>query len=143
MARRVRVDPMGFAEKWGRRLKGSTQDIRAGVEAVTESPTQLAASKADKMRANVLASIDSGKWQRGLQRVDLPTWKRLTLDKGLGRIGAGVDGATGKMQSFASELLPHIARLQQELDTMPDATIEDSITRMTHFVRGMSQFSRK
>lgn len=143
MARRVRVDPSQAAEKWGRRLSGATEDIRRGVNAVTEAPTAQAAEKAEKMRAGINAAIDSGKWQRGLRRIDLPTWQRMTLEKGLGRIAAGVSGAQPKMREFFAEVLPYISGVQSELESMPDVTLEDSISRMTHYIRRMAEFQRR
>ena len=60
-----------FQEKHARRLKASTEDMRKGVEKITESPTAAAAAKQDKMRNNILESIDNGKWANGLKRVTL------------------------------------------------------------------------
>ena len=67
----ARLTPEQAQEKHARRLKGSIEDIRLGVERVTTSPTQLAAAKQDKMKMRLLASIDSGKWSAGLKRVSL------------------------------------------------------------------------
>jgi len=130
------------AEKWNRRLKGSTQDIEAGVQAVSESPTAKAARKADKMRAKVVESIDSGKWASGLNRVTLEDWKNKTTRKGIPRIAQGADEAVPKMQAFMGELLPHIEAVKAEVAGMPDMTLEDSLNRMNTFIRGMSRFRR-
>jgi len=132
-----------FQEKHNRRLKAATDDMRAGVERVTESPTAKAANKADKMRANVVKAIDSGKWAAGLNRVTLDDWKGKMINKGVGRVAAGIDEAADKVEAFASELLPYQDRLKSEIDRMPDVTLEDNINRMTTFVRGMSKFTRK
>jgi len=131
-----------FQEKHNRRLKAATDDMRAGVERVTESPTAKAAKKADKMRANVVASIDNGKWAAGLNRVTLDDWKSKMINKGVGRVAAGIDEAAAKVESFASELLPHIDKVKSEIERLPDVTLEDNIQRMTTFIRGMSKFKR-
>ena len=62
-------------EKHARRLKGSIEDMRAGIERVTASPTAAAAAKQDKMKAKINAAIDSGKWAAGLRSVSLEEWK--------------------------------------------------------------------
>lgn len=130
------------AEKWNRRLKGATQDIEAGISAVSEAPTQLAARKVDKMRHNILEAIDSGKVTDGLNRVSLEEWKTKTIRKGVPRIAQGADEAQGKVQAFMGELLPHIDNVKSQIDGMPDMTLEDSINRATTFMRGMAQFRR-
>jgi len=132
-----------FQEKHARRLKAATEDMRKGVEAVTESPTAKAAKKADKMRANITASIDSGKWAAGLNRVSLEDWKSKMINKGVGRVAAGIDEAAPKVEAFAAQLLPHIDQGVTTINKLPDVTLEDSINRMTTFVRHMAKFTRK
>ena len=138
----ARVTPEEFADKYARRLKGSISDIKAGVERVTESPTEKAARKADKMKARLVESIDSGKWQAGLKRVTLDEWKDKMINKGLNRISAGVDASKGKVTEFASQLLPHIDAGVEKIKNMPDLTLEDSINRMSEFIRHMSKFRK-
>jgi len=132
-----------FQEKHARRLKASTEDMRKGVEKITESPTAAAAAKQDKMRNNILESIDNGKWANGLKRVTLEEWKSKMINKGIGRVAGGIDGAKDKVIAFASELLPHIDAGQSKVKKMSDVTLEDNITRMTTFIRHMSEFKRK
>jgi hypothetical protein len=132
-----------FQEKHARRLKGAVDDMRKGIEGVTQSPTGKAAGKVDKMRTNIVASIDSGKWAAGLNRVTLEEWKDKMINKGLNRVAGGIDGASAKVTAFASELLPHIDRGVDSIKKMPDTTLEDNIGRMTTFIRHMSKFKRK
>ena len=138
----AKLTPAQFREKHNRRLKAATEDMRLGVENVTESPTEKAALKADKMRAEIVRSIDSGKWAAGLRRVSLNDWKTAMLDKGLGRVAAGIDAAGPKVEAFASELLPHIDTGVTAVSKLPDVTLEDSINRMTTFIRHMAKFKR-
>ena len=139
----ARVTPEEFQEKHARRLKGASEDMRRGVERVTESPTLKAAAKKDKMRAGVNAAIDSGKWERGLKRVTLEDWKGQMINVGIGRVAAGIDAAAPKVVAFAGELLPHIDRVKGELTKLPDLTLDDNINRMTTFIRGMAKFQRR
>lgn len=138
----AKVTAEEFQEKHARRLKGSVEDIRRGVERVTEAPTIKAAAKKDKMKANLNAALDNGKWERGLKRVTLEDWKGQMVNKGIGRIATGIDGAAPKVVKFAAELLPFIDGVQNQVKKMPDITLEDSISRMTTFVRGMAKFKR-
>lgn len=139
----VRVTPEEFADKHARRLKGAVEDIRSGIERVTVAPTAKAAEKQDKMLQNLQQAVSSGKWASRLRRVSLEDWKRQALTKGIGRIAAGVDESRGKMVEFGQELLAYENSLLSQVEKMPDLTLEDSISRMTTWIRGMSKFSRK
>lgn len=139
----ARVTPDEFVEKQSRRLKGAVDDMRRGIERVSSSPTAMAANKKDKMRSGVNAAIDSGKWERGLRRVTLDDWKSKMINKGLGRVATGIDEAAPKVRAFAADVLPYIDNLKATVDKMPDTTLEDSINRMTTFIRGMAKFQRK
>lgn len=139
----ARLTPKEAQEKHARRLKGAVEDMRLGVEKVTEAPTKKAAAKKEKMRANLMSAIDSGKWERGLGRVTLEDWKDKMINKGIGRVAAGVDGAAVKVEGFYAEVFPFIDAEKRKLETMPDVTLEDNINRMTTFIRGMAKFTRK
>jgi hypothetical protein len=139
----AKLTPAEFQEKHARRLKAAVDDMRRGIEGVSSAPTAKAAAKADKMRTNIVAAIDSGKWAAGLNRVSLEEWKRKMIDKGLNRVAGGIDGAAEKTTAFAAELLPHIDRGIEAVKKLPDTTLEDNINRMTTFIRHMSKFKRK
>lgn len=138
----ARLTPTQFADKQATRLKGAAQEIRAGIEAVTEAPTRKAAMKKEKFRQNLNAAIDSGRWERNLNAVTVEDWKDAMLNKGVGRISAGIDGARGKVIAFAEKLLPFQDSLRKDVEKMPDLTLEDRINRATQFMRGMSKFKK-
>lgn len=131
-----------FQEKHARRLKQSVEDIRKGIERVTENPCDKAAAKQDKMLTNLTAAVQSGKWAAGLKRVPLEKWKKQARDVGVNRIAAGIDAAKEKTIAFAEQLLPHIDRGQEKIKSMPDVTLDDNINRMVSFVRHMGEFKR-
>jgi len=139
----AKLTPREAQEKHARRLKGATEDIRRGVQKVTEAPGVKAAAKEEKMRANLLAALDSGKWKNRVAAVPLEEWKDKMLNKGVGRIAAGVDEAAGDIENFFGELFEHQDGLARDLENMPDLTLEDNINRMTQYVRGMAEFKRK
>ena len=139
----AKLTPKQAADKWGRRLSGATEDIREGVGRVTESPTEKAADKKDKFIARMTSTEVQDRWERQLRKVTLADWKKSMIDKGLSRISAGVSGASGKMEGFMSELLPAVDKAAEEVKRLPDLTLEDSINRMTTFIRKMSEFKFK
>jgi len=139
----AKVTPEQFADKHNRRTKAALEDMRAGVQGVTVSPTAKAAAKQEKMRSRLLEAIESGKWANGLKRVSLEEWKDKMLNVGVARVSSGLDANKEKVEQFAAELLPHIEAGQKAIEGMPDVTLEDSINRMTSFIRHMSKFKRK
>jgi len=138
-----KVTAAQFVEKHNRRTKAALQDMREGVQRVSEAPGVAAAAKADKMRANLIAALDNGKWQRRVAAVSLEDWKTAMIDKGVNRVAAGVDASAAKTRQFAEQLLSHQGGLMTKVEAMPDLTLEDSIARMTEWVRGMSTFEFK
>ena len=136
-------DAKKVAEKWSRRLKGAVEDIRTGVEETTKNPAEEAVKKKAKWVARMTSKEVQDKWERRLRRVTLEDWKNAMINKGLGRISAGVDEAQDDFEEFMGELLPHIEEGQKTIEKMPDVTLEDNIRRMETFVRHMAKFSRK
>jgi hypothetical protein len=135
----LKVTPTQYADKWGRRLKGSTTDIRQGVDRVTEAPGIAAAAKADKMLAGITEAINDGSWAAAVSGVSLADWRTATIDKGIGRIAAGVDGAMQAQVQMAEKLLAAVESVKTTVDAMPDTNLEDRIQRMVAFSRGMAE----
>ena len=131
------------AEKWARRTKAATEDVRQGVARVTEAPAQKAIAKLEKMLRNFEEAVRSGKVERGLARTTLADWQRSMTEIGIGRIASGVDNkGADKMASFAREFYPFLERIQAEIEGMPDTTLDDNINRMVTNVRRISEFKR-
>lgn len=136
----AKLTPKQAREKHARNLKASVPDIQIGVDAVSEAPGKKAAAQQEKMLANLTEAVRSGKWARRVEGVSLEDWKATMLNKGVGRIAAGIDGASEKVEAFFAQLFPYQDTLQAEIDRLPDLTLEDSIQRMTAWVRGMANF---
>ena len=94
------------------------------------------------MRTNLLAKIDDGTVERRLKEVTLDDWKQKASTTGVNRIAEGIDGAHNKQVAFYSKLFPAQDALIQQIDKMPDTSLEDNINRMTTFIRGMSKFRK-
>ena len=131
-----------FQEKHARRLTAAVPDVIKGIERVTENPCEKAASKKDKMLANLTAAVQDGSWEAGLRRVTLEEWKNKAKNIGAGRIAAGILGAKAKVISFAEVLLPHIDAGLAKIKGMSDITLEDNINKMTTFIRHMAEMKR-
>ena len=141
MAKTVRVNAAEFADKQATRLKSSINEIRMGINAVTENPMQKAADNDDKWILRLQES--RAKWKANTAAVTLDDWKTAAIHKGVDRIASGIDAARPKVIAFATRVIPYINNLLQTIDAMPDTTLEDSISRMTEFTRGMAKFSNE
>ena len=136
----AKVNASEFREKHARRLKASTADIQRGIERVTTAPGKLAALKADKMKAKIVESIDSGRWAKKVGAVSLSDWQTKAISKGIPRIASGIDAAKDKVEAFASRLLPAVDAAVAKVKNMPDLTLEDSINRASAYMREMAKF---
>ena len=135
--------PAQIAQKWARDLAASTETIRTGVEAVTESPTSKAAARSDAYLRGVQQAVADGKGQNGLNRVSLQHWKDDMLTKGLPRIASGASQAEPKFQAFMAEFMPHIEQGLRQLQSMPRGDLNQNIQRMVAMVQHNARFHRR
>jgi len=137
------MDAATVASKWQQNLSNSTTSITNGVNAVTVAPGQAAAAAQAKMRANVLAAIDSGKWAANVSAVPLAAWKTAMLQTGIPRIADGAQKGKAKMQSFLTNFLPYVANVQQQVRSMPSTTLQDRLNRMVANAQLLSQYKKQ
>lgn len=140
MAHITTMTPAQISEKWAKNLGASTASIRSGVEGVTVAPTEKAAMALPLLLANLTKAIESGKMERALRSVSLQDWQRAMIDKGIARIREGAVKAEPKFTRFMAQLLPHIERVQADVNRTPRGSLEDNIERMVTNVRGMAEF---
>lgn len=136
---KVTLSPSEITEKWKTRMKGAIPDIVRGVERVTASPMEKAAEKGDKMKANLVASIDNGTWGKRLRAVSLADWKTKTAAKVQERMSGGVEAATGKHEKFAGWLVNRVNTGLAKIKGMPDMTLEDSVARVRTMMTTMAE----
>ena len=135
----AKVNANEYAEKWGRRLKGSTEDIRRGINRVSVAPGEAAAAQIELMKANLMKSLEDGTWERNVRAVGLDEWKDKILNNGLQRIGAGVDAAQSKQVAMAEKLLAAVDASVEVVNRTPRGDLETNISRMTTFAREMNK----
>lgn len=138
----VKLNAAEIAEKWRRRAEAAATDYQKGTERVSESPTEKAAAKIVKFKANLIKAIDDGKWEKGLKSVSLSDWKAAVAAKGVPNYATGIRASETKMETFMSELIPFQESLQSEVNRMPDITLADSVARATKWIEGMAKFKR-
>jgi hypothetical protein len=126
------------AEKWARRLKAATPDIQAGIKRVSEAPGVKAAKQQNVMLQNLQESVSSGKWAAKVSKVSLQDWQAAAINKGTGRIAAGVDGAKDKAQSAFADVLSDVAATVAEVERTPRGDLNTNIGRAVTMMSGMA-----
>lgn len=137
----VRVNADQFYQVWRDRLNNSVDRIRQGVQRLTENPLQKAAARADAWIAGLQEAYQTGRWAKNVASVSLDQWKNAMLNKGVPRIQQGTAAAEDIMKDFAAQLINHLNTILPEIERMPKVTLEDSINRVTTFIRRMSEFT--
>jgi hypothetical protein len=129
-----------IADKWATGVSQSTEALKAGINAVTESPMEKAASAVDRQVAGVIAAAQSGKTAARLRSVSMEQWKQAMLTKGVSRVAGGAAAAKPKFAQFMSEFMPFIRNIVSGLP--PRGDLETNIQRATAVMRGASGFRR-
>lgn len=132
-----------FADKHASRLQAASADIERGVNAVTEAPGIKAAAAKDKMKANLIAAIDNGKWEQNVKAVSVEEWRRKMINKGIPAISTGIIEARDKVVAFANQLLPAVDAAQAKVKAMPSTTLQQNIARATTMMLEMAKFKFK
>lgn len=133
----ARTTPQEYAEKWARRLKGSTEDVRRGVQRVAQAPGQKAAASQRLMVQKLMEAIESGLWAQQVAGVTLEDWKKAMVEKGITRLASGVDAAQPHQAQMAERLLAAVDSAVAAANAIPKGDIEASVQRMTTYIREM------
>lgn len=136
----VRVNADEFYRVWRDRLSASVERVRAQVEKLTVSPTERAAASVQRWIARLQDPDTQERWATNLRAVSLEDWKRAMIEKGVPRIAQGATASQAKVTDFAQKLINYLNTILPEIERMPKLTIEDSINRVTTYIRRMSQF---
>ncbi len=135
----ARVTPDEYAAKHAARLKAATPDIRRGIERTQTAPGEAAVREQDKLLSRFQEAVASGRWAAATRSVSLQDWQAAAIDKGLGRIAAGIDAAQDKQVAMAGRLLAAVDSAAGKARAMPSTTLEDNINRSATFIREMSK----
>jgi hypothetical protein len=125
-------------DKWSKNTKAAGQDMVNGINRVTVAPGVLAAKQKAKMLARLTAAVNDGTWEKRVAAVTAQQWKDAMINKGVGRVSAGVDGAIEKRGKFDNWLISRVTASVAALEKMPSQTVDDGINRMVAHVRFMA-----
>lgn len=129
-------------DKWLRNAGAAAQTYREAVNAVSESPLEKAASRADLWQQRVSEPRTRERFVAGLRRVSLEEWKRKAAELGSSRYANGVQAASQKFRSFMEAFYPLTQEVKARVRAMPKLTEEDAINRVRTVIAAFRQFRR-
>lgn len=132
-----RVDAKGWLTKWGTRLNSAQADMKTGAQRVTTAPGQLAAQAQNLMLQRITEAINSGLWAKNVSAVTLAQWQDAFINKGIGRVGAGVTAAQNTKTQVITNLLNAVDSAANQARSLPKGTIENSVARAAAFMTAM------
>jgi hypothetical protein len=135
------VDAQTAADRWAGSAGVAQQRYTEGIQATTVDPTALAVAQQAKLVSNFTAAVNNGRWARALQRVGGAGWKSAAIAKA-SNFGTGFSAGRQKYADAIGPVLAFEAQLQQQIDAMPSATIQDSINRMAAWANGLHQWAQ-
>jgi hypothetical protein len=135
----AKVDATQMQDKYSRRLKAAGQDITAGINRTTVAPGAKAATQAQVMVNNMAARVADGTWQRRVAGVTLEQWKAAAINKGVGRIAAGVDQAKEKTIAMFGKVLSAVDQAVAVVEQTPRGDLNTNIQRAVTFMNEMSK----
>lgn len=136
-------NPQTSAQKWASNLAGAAESIKAGVNAVTESPTAKAAQNLEKASANYQEAVTSGRMANKLNAVTLPDWKNAMIAKGVPRIQQGATQGKSNYEKFAAKFYPVAQAASDAAKAMPNNNIEEGLARVREVVKRFKQYAGK
>jgi hypothetical protein len=135
------VDAQTAADRWVGSAGTAQSRYTEGIQATTVDPTALAVAQQAKLLQNFTASVQNGRWSRGLQRVGGAGWKAAAVAKA-SNFGTGFQAGRQKYLDAIGPVLQVEAQLQQQISSMPNVTIQDAINRSAAWQMGLHQWAQ-
>jgi prophage DNA circulation protein len=134
-------DAATVAQRWVNAAGAAQQRFTEGVQATTKDPTALAIAQVQKLQANFIQAVTSGRWQRNLAKAGKAGWQAATVAKA-GNYGTGIAASQDKFAAAMAPVLAIEAQLQAAINAMPNATLADSIARSAAWQTGLYNWKR-
>jgi hypothetical protein len=108
--------------------------MQSGAAAVTVSPGELAARRADAYLAGVQQNVD--KFKRNSSAVTVQDWRDAYLNKGIPRVASGATAAQSKFAAVMDDLIPYMKRAQlPPRGTTAEQNAQRAVAQILHNAR--------
>lgn len=137
------TNPAAILAKWKRNAANSTEDMKAGVQAVQVSPTSKAAAAIPKFLQGVQEAVASGRMANALNAVTLGDWQNSMLGKGLRNYATGINAISPAGQRAMADQQQAADQIKQQIAGMPSATEADMEQRALTAMRLMKEYGKR
>lgn len=137
------IDPEEWAEKQTRNAAAAAADWLKNVLRPRRDPIKAAIAAAPKRKEKLMASLEQGKWEKAMAKVDEDLMFETIKAVGSESYRRGVTARKAKVVARAKELQPMVIALKNEIAAMPDVTDADREARLLAARRGMILIGKK
>ena len=137
------ISPEEWAEKQVSRASAAASEWEKNVQRPRRDPIKAAIAAAPKRKQKLMESLDQGKWEKAMAKVDEDLMYVVIRKRGASAFRAGIEDRKGKVVARAKELQPMVAALKATIDAMPDVTDADREKRLLAARRGMIEIGKK
>lgn len=134
-------DAATVADRWAQSASQAQTRFTEGVQSTQVDPTALAIAQQAKLVTNFNQAVSNGRWQRALQRSGKQGWQAATVAKAQ-NYSTGVQASRSKYAEAIAPVLAIEAQLQSQIQSMPKATLQDSIARSVAWMTGLHQWAQ-
>ena len=132
-----------WAEKQVSRASAAASEWEKNVLRPRRDPIKAAIAAAPKRAEKVRESLDQGKFEKAMAKVDENLMYEVIRKRGASAFRSGVEDRRAKVVARVKELQPMVAALKQTIDAMPDVTDADREKRLLAGRRGMIEIGKK
>lgn len=137
------TSPEDWADNQVKRAADAAIEWEKNVQHPRRDPLKAAIAAAPKRAEKVRQSLDQGKWEKAMGKVDEDLMYATIRKRGAAAFRAGVQDRKDKVLARAKELQPMVAALKAKIDSMPDVTDADREARLLAARRGMIEIGLK
>jgi len=137
------LTPDEIAQKQVRRSQAAVGDYKAGVMAVTESPTAAAAKAVERWKQGIEEAYQNNTFVDGCNAVSLGDWQSATAEKGGMNYASGVAKAAQTIADFHQQNAANQQSIDAGLRNMPRGSFEENMQRMIYQATQKKQFKFK
>lgn len=138
-----KLDSEKMASKWQRNLQNAQQDMEDGVNKVQEAPSAGAVRQQAKMKAKLMAAIDTGKWAQNTRATTLQDYQESMKKIGIPRAIAGASDKLDNTRAAMADLAPQLEAVSREIQAMPQDTEAQRDARAAKTIQLMRKVRRK
>lgn len=141
------IDPAAAAKLWADQMNSAatSQKYKAGVQAQTVSPGQLAATPEAQQRylTGVQNAVASGRHATALNAFTLQYWQQQCNQKGAQRLGSGATASLPKMQQHFTKWGPIYQNISSQVQAMPKGGVANAVARVQFVIQSLMQAANK